>query len=433
MTAKDSIQYALDMARKAKAKAIAVAVMDAANNVTANGGAGGDGNGEADMATADLGKMMGDLAAHRKTCKAKSRETCPYEKKMYDALKARGVDADKFFSDAQAQATQGEVNVDTANKDKGGAANGGENANANANANANGNADGGEDQSATFNEADLATEEEVMREDVRDKNFGMANANGGQADGANANANANANVTGNADGNANANGGDNGDGGNAKVGKDEPPNIQQTPTGHLSALPDPRFRERHMSQLKDIISRNDPTVQAALVSKGVTEESLVQAYDQLAADIKAWEATDEHDIINGVRGKIQAVHSVLDEGQRDCGTFDLELKDGKAQDKSYPDGFGITFHCAQNNEEGHSTYLDDAEYDRRTSMFRDLTQCSPNVGMWQNNPEISFVCKDPNRTIAMLVMFEQETTFSWENFECIANNTVNRYMNNPKH
>ena len=317
-------------------------------------------------------------------------------------------------------------------------------------------------------ESTLPTEDEVAEQDVVSKdgagtkdnepaktdgaqtqnadNAGGDNADAGNSDNAggadNGGQDGGTDNGGNADANANADGGDNASTGGLKAGHKEPGvdedfEPQKTKDGKLSMLPDPRAKPRHLAEMKRILATAQPPLKELL--DGVTDEDLEKEYDAVADFIRDWESKEHGDLLNGVRANRQKVVDSLTDEQKYCGTFSNQLgADGKPVSMDYDDGFGITFHTTACDDGGHPLHCSDEDYDRFASCFRDLTECEPNVGMWEGNAETSFVCKDAKRALALLAMFEQEGTFAWKpthgdppQYESFLNEKVNREINNP--
>lgn len=477
MTAREAIEYALAKAKKAKEEKskgteATAAAQDAA--VATDGNAGGGVSAES-LAEHDNKYHDG----HYKGGKCKFRT----DHGIATTPAPEGAEVTSTGEGEESVATKEEASVDTADKNKGG----GDNAQTQTqNADNAGGANAAKQSSEELSEVEkkvaqaledgvdestLPTEDEVAEQDVVSKDGagtkddepaktdGEQNQNADNAGGDNANADADAGNAdnaggadnggqdggadngGNADANVNADGGDNAStglkAGHKEPGVDEDFEPQKTKDGKLSMLPDPRAKPRHLAEMKRILATAQSPLKELL--DGVTDEDLEKEYDAVADFIRDWESKEHGDLLNGVRANRQKVVDSLTDEQKYCGTFSAQLgADGKPVSMDYDDGFGITFHTTACDDGGHPLHCSDEDYDRFASCFRDLTECEPNVGMWEGNAETSFVCKDAKRALALLAMFEQEGTFAWKpthgdppQYESFLNEKVNREINNP--
>lgn len=310
-------------------------------------------------------------------------------------------------------------------------------------------------------ESTLPTEDEVAEQDVVSKdgagtkdnepaktdggqtqnadNAGGDNADAGNADAGNADNAGGADNGGqdggtdnggNADANANADGGDND--GNAEDGSDadnidgDQLNAWETEDGYSAdtALPPETSRNRHMAQIDRMVAKELPMLQAAGFADSVTADDVKKEYDAILSEIKAYEGSGDHEVMQGIRKKIDEIYNGLQDKES---PQSIDIATGKTVE--YDDGFGVTFHTTSCEEKGDPLYLDDDAYDKRTALFATLAKSAPQLGVFDGEREISYRCADVKRAIALCVMFEQKATFNYQTFRDIRNTKFNRGVN----
>lgn len=474
MTAREAIEYALAKAKKAKEEKskgteATAAAQDAA--VATDGNAGGGVSAES-LAEHDNKYHDG----HYKGGKCKFRT----DHGIATTPAPEGAEVTSTGEGEESVATKEETSVDTADKNKGG----GDNAQTQ-NADNAGGANAAKQSSEELSEVEkkvaqaledgvdestLPTEDEVAEQDVVSKdgagtkddepaktdgeqnqnadNAGGDNADAGNADAGNANADADAGNAdnaggadnggqdggadngGNADANANADGGDND--GNAEDGSDadsidgDQLNAWETEDGYSAdtALPPETSRNRHMAQIDRMVAKELPMLQAAGFADSVTADDVKKEYDAILSEIKAYEGSGDHEVMQGIRKKIDEIYNGLQDKES---PQSIDIATGKPVE--YDDGFGVTFHTTSCEEKGDPLYLDDDAYDKRTALFATLAKSAPQLGVFDGEREISYRCADVKRAIALCVMFEQKATFNYQTFRDIRNTKFNRGVN----
>lgn len=481
MTAREAIEYALAKAKKAKEEKskgteATAAAQDAA--VATDGNAGGGVSAES-LAEHDNKYHDG----HYKGGKCKFRT----DHGIATTPAPEGAEVTSTGEGEESVATKEETSVDTADKNKGGGDNAQtQTQNADNAGGANAAKQSSEELSEVekkvaqaledgVDESTLPTEDEVAEQDVVSKdgagtkddepaktdgaqnqnadnaggdNANAGNADAGNADGDNGNADADAGNAdnaggadnggqdggtdngGNADANANADGGDNG--GNAEDGSDadnidgDQLNAWETEDEYSAdtALPPETSRNRHMAQIDRMVAKELPMLQAAGFADSVTADDVKKEYDAILSEIKAYEGSGDHEVMQGIRKKIDEIYNGLQDKES---PQSIDIATGKPVE--YDDGFGVTFHTTSCEEKGDPLYLDDDAYDKRTALFATLAKSAPQLGVFDGEREISYRCADVKRAIALCVMFEQKATFNYQTFRDIRNTKFNRGVN----
>lgn len=449
MTAREAIEYALAKAKKAKEEKskgteATAAAQDAA--VATDGNAGGGVSAES-LAEHDNKYHDG----HYKGGKCKFRT----DHGIATTPAPEGAEVTSTGEGEESVATKEETSVDTADKNKGG----GDNAQTQ-NADNAGGANAAKQSSEELSEVEkkvaqaledgvdestLPTEDEVAEQDVVSKdgagtkddepaktdgeqNQNADNAGGDNADAGNADA-GNSDNAGGAD-NGGQDGGDNG--GNAEDGSDadsidgDQLNAWETEDGYSAdtALPPETSRNRHMAQIDRMVAKELPMLQAAGFADSVTADDVKKEYDAILSEIKAYEGSGDHEVMQGIRKKIDEIYNGLQDKES---PQSIDIATGKPVE--YDDGFGVTFHTTSCEEKGDPLYLDDDAYDKRTALFATLVKSAPQLGVFDGEREISYRCADVKRAIALCVMFEQKATFNYQTFRDIRNTKFNRGVN----
>lgn len=445
MTAREAIEYALAKAKKAKEEKskgteATAAAQDAA--VATDGNAGGGVSAES-LAEHDNKYHDG----HYKGGKCKFRT----DHGIATTPAPEGAEVTSTGEGEESVATKEETSVDTADKNKGG----GDNAQTQNADNADG-TNAAKQSSEELSEVEkkvaqaledgvdestLPTEDEVAEQDVVSKDGagtkddepaktdGEQNQNADNAGGDNSDA-GNADNAGGAD-NGGQDGGTDNDG-NAEDGSDadsidgDQLNAWETEDGYSAdtALPPETSRNRHMAQIDRMVSKELPMLQAAGFADSVTADDVKKEYDAILSEIKAYEGSGDHEVMQGIRKKIDEIYNGLQDKES---PQSIDIATGKPVE--YDDGFGVTFHTTSCEEKGDPLYLDDDAYDKRTALFATLAKSAPQLGVFDGEREISYRCADVKRAIALCVMFEQKATFNYQTFRDIRNTKFNRGVN----
>ena len=273
-------------------------------------------------------------------------------------------------------------------------------------------------------DSELAPEEEVIEEDTKHKDDVPTQASQNQTDAqtqggeANANADAQQQTQGGTGGSNDGTDADNIDG--------DELNAWETNEGYSpdTALPPESARPRHMAQIDRMVAKEIPALKEAGLADNFTADDVKKEYDAILGEIKAWEGSDDHEVIPDIRKKRDEIFDGLADKKS---PQSIDISTGKPV--TFNDGFGVTFHTLSCEEQGNPLYLDDAAYDKRTALFSSLAKGQPQVGVYDGEKEVSFRCPDAKRAIALCVMFEQKATFNYATFMDVRNTKFNRGVN----
>ena len=112
------------------------------------------------------------------------------------------------------------------------------------------------------------------------------------------------------------------------------------------------------------------------------------------------------------------------------GTYDYRT--GKAVNLT--EGYMVTFHQNEADEEGHykSHYgrYTEEEYDRLANEFVEQNDAEMYVGVFDNEPEISFKVKSLGQAIKLMVKYEQDSI--WDNITASKGDFENALIKNTK-
>lgn len=183
-------------------------------------------------------------------------------------------------------------------------------------------------------------------------------------------------------------------------------------------------RKRHRDELHDIAKR-DRDILEKLGLGDLTGADLEKAYDELEADMSAFDQKSGGAAIPDARGLRDAVWQKHSDAAY-C-TFDIQ----SGEQKEYDSGWGVTFQTT--SSESGANRLSDAEYDRTAARMASVFDCPPNVGVYEGACEISYKCEDTRRAIAAMVRFEQKEIYNYALGEGIQNYTFNQAENALKH
>lgn len=200
----------------------------------------------------------------------------------------------------------------------------------------------------------------------------------------------------------------------------------------------------------DTTGMSPKEVWKALKEKGVTEKVAVKEFREDERESKGrlekryggekdglpLEGRDRDEAISDSRGKsshtpVRGVMKYVAKFQgKPEGTYDYET--GKPVNLT--DGYMVTFHQNEADEEGHykSHYgrYTEEEYDRLANEFVEQNDAEMYVGVFDNEPEISFKVKTKEQ--ALKLMFEHNQDSIWDNVQGkIYTNTKRDKNKNP--
>ena len=200
----------------------------------------------------------------------------------------------------------------------------------------------------------------------------------------------------------------------------------------------------------DTAGMSPKEVWEALKEKGVTEKVAVKEFREDERESKGrlekryggekdglpLEGRDRDEAISDSRGKsshtpVRGIMTYVAKFQgKPEGTYDY--KTGKPV--SLTDGYMVTFHQNEADEEGHykSHYgrYTKEEYDRLANEFVEQNDAEMYVGVFDNEPEISFKVKTKEQ--ALKLMFEHNQDSIWDNETAAKGDYENALIKNTK-
>ena len=105
---------------------------------------------------------------------------------------------------------------------------------------------------------------------------------------------------------------------------------------------------------------------------------------------------------------------VNDSKNLEDGTYDFVTK----KSLSFDDGYSVAFETFSRNSENYYT---DEEYDNIVYRLSCLFGSDANIGVYDQNPHISFYIKDKNISLAVSAIFNQKSIWDWKNNDIILN------------
>ena len=97
------------------------------------------------------------------------------------------------------------------------------------------------------------------------------------------------------------------------------------------------------------------------------------------------------------------------------GTYNLITK----EPVSHNDGYQVSFETDSRNYE--SGYYTDKEYDDLVYKLAAILNVNASLGVYENNPEVSYYIKDKNTSLAMAALYNQISIWDWVNDDEILN------------
>ena len=97
------------------------------------------------------------------------------------------------------------------------------------------------------------------------------------------------------------------------------------------------------------------------------------------------------------------------------GTYDLITK----EPVSFGDGYQVSFETDSRNYE--SGYYTDEEYDDLVYKLAAILNVNASLGVYENNPEVSYHIKEKNTSLAMAALYNQISIWDWANDHEILN------------
>ena len=85
---------------------------------------------------------------------------------------------------------------------------------------------------------------------------------------------------------------------------------------------------------------------------------------------------------------------------------------------TYESGYHVGF---ETKSRANDNYYSDEEYDNIVYKIAALLGVNPDIGVYQNKPEISFLIKDINLAYSLAAVFNQETIWDWANSKALPN------------
>ena len=96
------------------------------------------------------------------------------------------------------------------------------------------------------------------------------------------------------------------------------------------------------------------------------------------------------------------------------GTYDFVTKEVL----DFKEGYQVAFETYSRNSENYYT---DEEYDNFVYKLSCLIGSNANIGVYGNNPHISFYVKDLNTSLSLAALFNQISIWDWNNSDVILN------------
>ena len=127
--------------------------------------------------------------------------------------------------------------------------------------------------------------------------------------------------------------------------------------------------------------------------------------------------------VSGVRKKVDSYRGKPE------GTYDFRT--GKA--KEYSKGYSVTFHQNEANEKGgyksHMGRYTDKEYDDLTNKVASEYGADVNVGVFDDEPEISFHTNSKRDAYKLMVKHNQHSIWDWKRGKIIVNKSYDKTKN----
>ena len=134
------------------------------------------------------------------------------------------------------------------------------------------------------------------------------------------------------------------------------------------------------------------------------KQSLINIFDIFQNLIKTTNITNQNiERKDNVGEKIKLAHDLSD------GTYDLDTFE---EITDYSDGYQLAFETSERNYE--NGYYNDKEYDDLVYKIASILNISANLGVYDNNPEISYYVKDKNVSLAIAALFNQMSIWDWK-------------------
>jgi uncharacterized protein YfkK (UPF0435 family) len=103
------------------------------------------------------------------------------------------------------------------------------------------------------------------------------------------------------------------------------------------------------------------------------------------------------------------------------GTYDYKT----GEMKTYPRGFSVTFHQNQPDEKGeyksHYGRYTEEEYDRLTQEISEKYNADVNIGVFDDEPEVSFHVETFKDAYKLMKLYNQASIWSWQAGDVIDN------------
>ena len=225
-----------------------------------------------------------------------------------------------------------------------------------------------------------------------------------------------------------------------KVVMDAMPNGYKHPDGkpcHAKSIDTCPFFRKDMAEAEDIDNLNSATpsydrklaeLEALYKDGGLSNipalanlsfDSLKKAFDDFLEDLETYE-NGEHEV---KWHNTQKKRDEIYEANKDKYLATIDPNTGKEKDDC--SGFGVTFHTTLSNAS-----LTPEEYDAKVTELCALGNVdSWNVGIFQKEGEISIDCKDGARAIAMMLHWNQNSTYNYKSGYTIYNLTYDEKEN----
>ena len=184
------------------------------------------------------------------------------------------------------------------------------------------------------------------------------------------------------------------------------------------------------SSLAIILAVSTIVVAIKLSSKASDYDELESKYNNLESQYEKQNST-MNDVFNSVHDLIQNttmdktvinkddfknVKEKLKQMKNNTdGTYSFITLEPISYDSGYHVGFETKTRANDNN------YYSDEEYDNIVYKIAALLGVNPDIGVYKNKPEISFLVKDINLAFSLAAVFNQETIWDWANSKALTN------------
>ena len=196
---------------------------------------------------------------------------------------------------------------------------------------------------------------------------------------------------------------------------------------NLGVEPTPQY-DRKVKELEQLCK--DGGLTSIPGFENATFESLKKAYDEFLGELEMYEA-EPHEVLWTNTRKIR---DEIYENNKDKQYATINAETGDVREDCT--GFGVTFHTTLSDPDKKtgamtlSRVLTDEEYDRKVTELVKLGGADTwNVGIFQDNGEVSIDCKDAKRAIAMMLYWNQNSVYNYTSQTTIYNLTYDEAEN----